>query len=236
MPDRRSPPWFLAALVLALSGACAVPPAQEPSPRTAPPRPAAAGPGIAYELVESEVTVRVYRDGPLAQFGHNHVIASTGLTGRLELREPQTSTRFELELPLATLTVDEPLRRAAAGDEFAVEVSAIDRDGTRRNMLGTALLDAVRFPVLRLESLAMETGPGAYRVTTRVSVAGRERDLVVPVSIELAGDALSAWGEFKVTHADLGLTPFSAAMGALRVREDMLVSFRLAARRSGGPA
>lgn len=52
------------------------------------------------------------------------------------------------------------------------------------------------------------------------------------VTVRLAADGLEAQGSFTVTHAEPGLVPFSVAFGALRVREDIDVDFRLSARRT----
>lgn len=219
----------MAALAL---GACVPSPRPDAGDPPGPPVvPASAG--QPYEIVESDVTIRAYRDGPLARLGHNHVIASTAVTGRVVLAEPVSRSTLELWLPLDSLTVDEPARRAAAGSDFPGNLTEADREGTRRNLLGTALLDAARFPVMRLSGIAVEERDGALHVTTRVEIAGISRELVVPALMELRGSTLVARGEFTVTHAELGLTPFSVAMGALRVREDLRVAYRLAARKAG---
>ncbi len=222
----------LLVVMAALSlGACA------PAPRPdtgAPPRPpaATASAGQAYDIVESDVTIRVYRDGPLARLGHNHVIASTGVTGRVVVAGPLSRSTLELSLPLDSLTVDEPARRAGAGSDFPDNVTEADREGTRRNMLGPALLDAATFPALHLASVAVAERDGMLYVTTRVDVTGHVREIVVPVALQVRGGTLVARGEFTVTHAELGLVPFSVAMGALRVRDDLQVAYRLVARKA----
>ena len=43
-------------------------------------------------------------------------------------------------------------------------------------------------------------------------------------------DELTVSGEFDLTHSQLGLTPYSVALGALRVAERMHVRYRLVAR------
>jgi hypothetical protein len=220
---------LLVAIAVFSLGACA--PAPRPDTGSGPRPPAATvSAGRSYEIVESDVTVRVYRDGPLARLGHNHVIASTGVTGRVVLAEPVSRSTLELSLPLDSLTVDEPARRAGAGSDFPDNVTEADREGTRLNMLGPALLDAVGFPVMRLASVAVAERDDMLYVTTRVDVAGNAREIVVPAVIEIQGGTLVAHGEFTVTHAELGLVPFSVAMGALRVRDDLQVTYRLVAR------
>jgi polyisoprenoid-binding protein YceI len=236
MLDRPPRPGFLAVALLAGLASCAAPPRPAvgpPAPETT--RPVAAA-GTLYQVLDSDVTVRVYRDGPLAELGHNHVIASTGLTGQIELRQPLAASTLALELPLGSLVVDDQARREAAGGEFPGTLSQPDREGTRANMLGTALLDAAHFPVMLFEGLAIDGESPGFRVTTRVSIAGRQRDIVVPVKLEVDGDTLTASGSFTVTHAELGLSPFSVALGALRVREDIQVDYRLSAHKTGAGA
>jgi hypothetical protein len=223
---------FLVAALAASLVSCAARPRPETGPAVgaAPPAPTTAA--RVFQVVSSDISVQVYRAGPLAELGHNHVIASTGLAGRIAIREPLTASTLQLALPLASLMVDEPARRAAAGEPFHDNLSQADRDGTRRNMLGPALLDAGRFPLLELTSLAIEGAAGEFELGAGVSLAGREGRIRVPVSMTLQGDVLTAHGEFTVTHAELGLTPFSAALGALRVQDDLRISYRLVAQAS----
>jgi len=229
MLDRRPAGRFLAGALLLLAAACSAPPRPAGEAGT-PTRPAADGvPAGSLQVVASEVTVKVYRDGPLAELGHNHVIASTAVTGWVDLRDPLESSAFSLSLPLDSLVVDDPGRRAAAGADFPDNLSDADREGTRRNLLGPALLDAARFPVLHLDSVAIEADGDGYVATARVDAAGVTRQVRVPARIERTKGGLVVSGEFVLTHADLGLTPFSAALGALRVREDMEIAYRLVA-------
>lgn len=176
--------------------------------------------------------MKVYRDGPLAELGHNHVIASTAVTGWVDLRDPLETSAFSLSLPLDSLVVDDPGRRAAAGPDFPDNLTDTDREGTRRNLLGPTLLDAARFPSLRLDSVALEAAARGYVATARVDVAGATRQVRVPARLERTPGGLVVSGAFVLTHAELGLTPFSAALGALRVREDIEIAYRLVA--SGG--
>jgi len=217
-------------LVLMLAAGCAAPPVVPPP--AAPPveRAAQTMPFEAWTIASSRLEVRVYRDGPLLQLGHNHVITSDQLGGVIELREPRTHSGFTLDLPLASLVVDDPAARAAAGDEFASPVPEQDRAGTARNMLGPAVLDAARQDVLRLTAEEVSGGPADYIVRVRVALRGEERVIVVPLTVNFVDDRLQIHASVRLHHADLGLTPFSVALGALRVRDDFEIDCRLEAR------
>ena len=106
-------------LVAVLTG-CPVrapPPATQPAvPGAPPPAPAelpAPHLGKPYEIVpqESLLTILVFRGGTLGSAGHNHVIAAHSLSGTIYVPRELTGVSFEVQVPLAALTVDEDSRR-----------------------------------------------------------------------------------------------------------------------------
>lgn len=219
-------------LFMILLASCALPPKQPPVAPTpeAPPPAAAALPFEAWKIVASHLEVRVYRDGPMQKLGHNHLITSDALEGSVALRKPLTKSGFDLRLPLDSLVVDDPTARDGAGDDFVNPVPPQDRDGTRRNMMGESVLDAARQDVLRLTAEELSGEPGSYLARVRVAFRGGERVVSVPFTVEIEGGSLRARANFHLTHADIGLVPFTVALGALRVRDDFKVDLRLEAR------
>ena len=87
----------------------------------------------------SLLLIVVRRGGALAQFGHDHVVASHDVAGYIAPDEG----RADLYVPLDALVVDEPALRAEAG--FDTQPSAADIAGTRRNML-EKVLETSRHP------------------------------------------------------------------------------------------
>lgn len=217
--------------VLALSAGCVAPP-QVPPAAPPPARAVQSLPHEAWDVVSSRLEVRVYRDGPMMQLGHNHVITSDALDGVIELRDPRLQTGFTLELPLDSLVVDDPEARAGAGAEFVVPVPEKDRAGTVRNMLGPAVLDAARQAVLHLTADGLSGGPSDYTARVRVGLRGEERVIDVPLTVSFEGDRLHIHASMRLHHADLGLVPFSVALGALRVRDEIELDCRLEAKRA----
>jgi polyisoprenoid-binding protein YceI len=226
---------FLWPTLLVLS-ACATAPREE-APPAAPPAPvqpapaAPVAPGEAWKVVGSHLAVRVYRDGTMKKLGHNHLITSDRLEGEIVLREPVTATSFTLRVPLDSLVVDDEAARVEAGGDFAAPVPAQDAEGTRRNMLGEKLLDAARHPVMTLASESISGEPGSYEAKVRVSIAGSEHVVTAPFTVTIEGDALKAHAAFHLVHADVGLVPFTVALGALKVRDDFEVDLAVEARR-----
>ena len=193
--------------------------------------------GRAFQIVpdESLLTVLVYRGGPLARAGHNHVIASHDLGGVAYVPEDILGTSFEARFPVNKLVIDEASLRVLQGADFPPEVPEPAREGTRRNMLGQALLDGERYPEITLASERIERAPDGLLAQVRVTVRDQSRTVAVPLSYELAGDELRVQGEMPLRQTELGLTPFSLLGGALRVEDAIVVKFRLVAR-AAGPA
>jgi YceI-like domain len=245
-----------AVLLLVMVAGCPLrPQLPAPAPAVSPTvAPASVAPhiGTPYDVVPdaSLVVILVYRAGALASAGHNHVIASHDAGGTLYVPADRLLGSFELHVPVATLTVDEAaLRSQQGGGDFAAEVSEGAKEGTRRNMLGPALLDAAHYPEIVLRAVRLEppaagteraaANAGSIVAQVQSTVRDAVRTFAVPVHYSLGGGTLLACGELTLRQSELGLTPFSALLGALQVQDEMRISFRISARAaqlSAGPA
>jgi YceI-like domain len=219
-----------ALAAVALLAACA-PSARAPPPAEQIPAGAQTPPaGSRYRIdaARSEVRILAYRAGPLARLGHNHVFVVRGLEGEVWLPADPAAARFSLSFPVAALAVDEPAARREEGADFAVDPSAEDIAGTRHNLESAAVLDAERYPTIGLDGVAGRDGAGLV-ARCRIRVRERTLELEAPVAFATAPGEFVVRGGFSVTHAALGLSPFSVGLGALRVRDDLAVRFRLVA-------
>lgn len=228
---------LFAGLCLLLAG-CQRLPSQpdEPTPSPVPyefgePLPADAR-RFEVEPDRSLITILVYRAGALAAAGHNHVVASHEVRGAIAFTPDVSRSRFTLRMPVATLTVDEPDLRRAAGAEFGAAIPPAAQEATRRNLLSAAVLDAERFPEVLVQAAGIEPAAGGALATVRITLRGETRTLAVPCRYEQKGDELLADGEFRLLQSDFGITPFTALLGAMRVQDEITVRFRILARAS----
>ena len=188
----------------------------------------------AYRIDSETSWLRVlaYPDGPLRRFGHHHVISHHGISGVVEVAPDPLESTFLLELAVAELKVDDPALRELEGEDFEGEISQEDIEGTRGNMLGEELLHGVQFPAIRIQSTAINGSLPDVDIVTKVIVKGMENTVTFPASIELMDDSFVARGEVELTHGELGLSPFSAAGGALRVRDTLVIKYEIRGSRS----
>jgi polyisoprenoid-binding protein YceI len=222
-------------LVLALAACGATHPRPPPAPAPAG-KAAGEAPPPAYEAAHfridaarSELRVLVYRAGPMASLGHNHVIASHALEGWATYDGEVAGAAFAFTVPVASLEVDDPSLRAEEGPDFAESVTEEAKSGTLHNLLGPAVLDAADFPAMALRSSAVAGAGGALQATLVLEVAGHSSTLVVPFALDASPGLLIATGEVTLSQTSLGLTPFSIFLGALKVQDDLRVKFKLVA-------
>jgi polyisoprenoid-binding protein YceI len=233
-------PCLLGGAVAAL-GALLLSACPAPAPRSAAPGPAAAPAppahaGVPYTVVpaESLLSIRVYRGGALAAAGHNHVIASHALAGSVYAADDPLQSSCEVQLPLDSLSVDERELRLQAGPDFPPDVPESAREGTRRNMLGPALLAAADYPQIVLTCVRLEAlnppQDGTLQAHLQALVRGTPHELQLPVHWERNDTRLVLSGEMTLKQSELGLKPFSAMLGALQVQDEMQVALRILAQ------
>ena len=215
------------------------PPATAPAPVSEPTgAQTPAGREFRVDSAASLLTIRVYKGGALSRAGHNHVIASHALTGVAYVPEDPTHASFDIHLPVNDLTVDEDaLRAQEEGADFPAGVPEDAKAGTKKNMLGAALLEGDRYPEIVLQSEALQRGAQGLdeelQAQVRVIVRDRATSVIVPIRYEIHGDDLQVEGEVPLKQTDLGLTPFSLFGGALRVLDDIKVRFKVVAHAAG---
>jgi polyisoprenoid-binding protein YceI len=230
-------PVAAAILSLLLVGCPSAPRQPVPPPVSVPSAPAVEREGRPFAIsgAESLLAVLAYRGGALARVGHNHVVASHNLSGTAWVAGDITRSSFEVRVPVNDLVIDETQLRLQEGPEFPPEVPESAKEGTRTNMLSAALLDGATYPHVLLQSESIERTAEGLRAQVRVTVRDQVRSLVVPLTYELTDDELRVQGEVGLKQTDLGLTPFSALGGAMRVQDEIMVRFRLLARPAPAP-
>jgi hypothetical protein len=189
--------------------------------------------GTPYRVDSDASWIRVlaWPDGPLKRFGHHHVISHHSISGTVDVAPNPLDSSFQLELAVADLQVDDPELRALEGEEFEGEVPQKDIDGTRTNMLSEPLLHGEQFPMIRVESAAIEGSLPDATIVVNVVVKGTEQTVSFPASIELTDDRFMVRGQRDIMHGEFGLSPFTAMGGALSVRDLLVFKYEISGER-----
>lgn len=174
----------------------------------------------------SEVWILVDKAGPLASVGHRHVITAGALRG-FALVAANGRSHADLRFPVAALSVDAPAAMARFHQDE--KLSAGDRAGTRRHMLGDSVLDARRFPWIRLHVTVPHTAPGtgaALEVT--IHLHGVTRTIEITGTLARDSGHWQVTGAFHISQSAFGITPYSVMLGALRVQDKLEIRYHLA--------
>jgi len=171
----------------------------------------------------STFTVRAFATGLLSAFAHNPTISIPDFEGEALLNPDaveQSSLRIVAHSASLTDTDD---------------ISAKDRDEINQRM-HDEVLDSDSFPEILYESSrvsASKSGEGQYwaAITGELSLHGVKRNQPISVRISVNGDTLRATGDFSVRLSDYEIRPVTAAGGAIRLKDELKLSFDITARK-----
>lgn len=221
-----------------LLAACPRPVRPPPPTPTVPPTPSAPSGAdtrgaAVYEVSSqsSQLSIQVFRGGKFSRLGHNHVMTSQQVSGRVWVHPEFARSGFELSFPVAQLVVDDAEARRAAGSEFPPDIPQSDKDGTRKNMLRAEVLDGEHYPEVKLRSAHVAGTLEAPQVTAHITIKDASRDVQVPVKLTIEGAKLSASGAFDILQTEFGIKPFSVALGALEVQDKLHIEFKIVAEK-----
>jgi len=175
-------------------------------------------------------TVHIYTDtsGLLGTFGHKHLISITGISGEVRVAEQESHAKLIVR-PDNFLVDDDAERARAADPEYREPVSERVRTGTRKNMLGKQVLDSTNYPEISV-SVQLDRLSASPLLQLSVNILGEEHRLQVPAILDVNQESIRASGYFELKHSDLGMEPFSAAGGMLKVSEKLRIQFEILAK------
>ncbi|TXD38931.1 YceI family protein [Lujinxingia vulgaris] len=155
----------------------------------------------------------------LSRMGHDHVVRAIPAQRRIAIdAETIASISFELTFPARELVVDADEDRPRVG--LPGTVSLKDRNATADNMLAKNQLDAARHPELRFACHGITTGPNAH-MQASLTVRTTRFNFDFPLDLHVDPNHIRARGQVQLSHADLGLTPYRAPLGALQNRPEL---------------
>ncbi len=155
----------------------------------------------------------------------------TGRAARLGHRLTLTWTRWRAEVvehdgvPVtARLRVEADSLQVSRGDGGVVPLSPAEKPVVRRTALRT--LGAAAHPVIEFSSDDVTESEGGYEIAGELTIRGTARPLAVTVSsAPVAGGATQYDVRTTLRQSTFGVKPVSVMIGALRVADDVTVSW-----------
>ncbi len=169
----------------------------------------------------SRLSVQVTAGGLLASFGHNPTIAARDFTGEAQF-EPDSlaNASVHVEISAATLEVI-----AGASDKDKAEIE---------KRMHSDVLQSDSYPLITYDSSNIKVtplSPGQYRVdaTGPMTLHGITNDQTLMARVMVSADKLRASGEITLRQTDYGIELVSVAGGALKVKDEVKISFDVVA-------
>ena len=175
----------------------------------------------------SELRILVYRAGPLANLGHNHVMVNRELTGIVRIGDSISASSFSLRVPVDGFIVDDAQARQEEGGDFPGDIPQEAKAGTRRNMLSAMVLNGAQFPEITVKSMALTGTLDAMSADMEISAAGHASKISAPLVLQGDAHHVTAVGSTEIRQTALGLTPYSLMGGALQVQDAMQLKFKI---------
>jgi polyisoprenoid-binding protein YceI len=182
-------------------------------------------------------------DSPLENLdaSDGELLVGTGVTGRAAKMGHRLTIRMDSwhaavhwrgdEPASAELTVDVDSLQVLKGEGGVTPLSGPERALARTNAL--KVLDAGRFPQIRFVADAIEATNDGYRLGGTLQIHGASRKRVIDVQVADLGDSWQLSAQAVVRQTEFGIKPYSMLMGAMKVADDVTVSFNARRRKSG---
>lgn len=178
---------------------------------------------VVYNIQKADSVLRVFvgRAGLLARLGHNHVIRTRDLEGQIVITPRNIESTATFLFPVESLEVDNPQERERAGSGYDSQPGASAIAGTRDNMLGNDVLNSSEFPDIRVNIATSSVAEEQWLFAIELELQGRLIDFEIPATLIVSDASVSVHADFSLTHEQLGLSPFTALGGTLRVADTL---------------
>ena len=175
----------------------------------------------------SELRLLVFRAGTLASLGHNHVMVSRAVTGSVQIGADVPASSFSLKLRADSFVIDDAQSRQEEGGDFPGDIPEDAKEGTRRNMLSSAVLNAAEYPDITVKSASLIGTLNDLNADVEISAAGHTSQVSVPITLQADAHGFTAEGSMELRQTALGLVPYSLLHGALQVQDAMQLKFKI---------
>jgi len=122
-------------------------------------------------------------------------------------------------------------------ESFEVADDVSDRDKTEiESRMKQEALETAKYPAISFESSSIavsKLGENSYaaKASGTLSLHGITCPQTIQAQVALNGDTLRAYGEFSLRQTDFGIKLVSVAGGALKVKDELKLSFDITARK-----
>ena len=177
------------------------------------------------DAARSKIELSVSRGGILKLAGHDHEIAAKGFSGEIRFNSASLKdSSVHLSIESGSLIVLENPNEPEK-----------DRKEVQATMQGEKVLNINVFPKILFHSTGVSNVAASgedFTLSGRLNLHGVEKEIAFPVHIHPESNLLRATGTVTIAQTDFGITPIKAALGTIRVKDQVKVKFDFLAERT----
>jgi polyisoprenoid-binding protein YceI len=159
---------------------------------------------------DGKLLVNVYKDGVAAKMGHDLTLEATSWSGKADVNPDDPSSSS------VSVTIDPTSLEVVKGEGGAKALSESDKRDIKKNIEKVLGRGQISF-----ESSGVSGTPPRLQLKGNLSLNGQSR----PVNLDLnAGDDGHVTASTSFKQTDFGIKPFSAMLGALKVKDTVEIS------------
>jgi polyisoprenoid-binding protein YceI len=161
---------------------------------------------------DGTLQVRTGRQGMASRVGHDLTLEASNWKATVTIDAEPSQSEVKATIEPRSLDVV-----AATGG--AKPMSENDKKDIKKNIAGLLGNNSITF---QSKSVQAKGDTGAT-VAGDLTIAGQTRPVTLDLTIEPDGDAVRLKGRIPVRQTDFGIKPFTAMLGALKVKDDVEV-------------
>ena len=162
-----------------------------------------------------QLAVRTDVVGKASRMGHRLTIAVTSWTATVEWSGDAPTT--------VVLTAEVPSLDVVHGEGGLTPLLGPEKVVAKANALKS--FDAERYPRIQFRSEDITAVDSGFRLAGTVEIHGVSRQVAVEVTVADLGDRWHIRSETAVRQSDYEITPYSQMFGAMKVADEVIVTF-----------
>ena len=179
----------------------------------------------------TELVVQLFIDGLASSFGHDHVIHAVDVTSQLQLDPDVGVGALQMVARTATLKADEPWLRSKY--RLKERLDADDIREVERAMKAEDQLDVEHFPTIVFQSTTLQKqSENVWFVEGNLTIRGKTQVVRFVAEVDVRDTRIAARGQLRFKQSRFGYEPYSSMLGALRLKDEVLMTVEFAATRA----
>jgi polyisoprenoid-binding protein YceI len=172
---------------------------------------------------KSQFFVQAEAGGVLGAFAHDHKLQVKDFNGTVSLPSPALqSASLDISIVADSLTL---VDKVSDDDRKEIESSM------KQKVLETAKFPKITFRSVGVTVDSSDDASSRIKVLGNLWLHGVGHKIPIAMTVALKGDSLRATGTMKLRQTDYGMTPYTAAIGTIRVKDEVTLSFDIVATR-----